>query len=59
MVSSAKVETPCKRRTGFGGHAGALCLEVGLLHLEIGQPFGGLLAFGYECGTAVPTLRPA
>jgi hypothetical protein len=32
----------------FGGYTGALCIDVGLLHLEIGQPLGGLLAFRQE-----------
>jgi hypothetical protein len=31
------------RRAGFGAYAGALCIDVGLLHLEIGQPIDGLL----------------
>jgi hypothetical protein len=28
----------------------ALCIPIGLLHLQVGQQLGGLLALGYEPG---------
>jgi hypothetical protein len=49
-VVRAKEFGEITRGTSFGGYTGALCIDVGLLHLEIGEPLGGSMTVGHELG---------